>query len=77
MEKVKAVTAEQKAKEKADTAKSNMLYSLIPKSHQTTLETVLEGKKKWTQDSSEHKNNTNRLIKWMIDAIQPYAVIQN
>ena len=44
---------------------------------QPILTELLENKRPWPNTSLENKNNTDRLLKWLIDSMEPYNVVQN
>ena len=44
---------------------------------QPILTELSENKRPWPNTSLENKNNTDRLVKWLIDSMEPYSVVQN
>ena len=78
-EKVKSDIAEKKEKDRIENEKKKQIYSLqaTTSTVNQTLTEMLEKKKMWPSNSSEHRLNTKRLIYWLIDSMQSYNTVQN
>ena len=79
-EKIKEEAAANKHKLKIEKhEKKRRIYTLcnMNNTSQPTLTELLENKRPWPNTSLENKNNTDRLLKWLIDSMEPYSVVQN